>query len=284
MTIALAIKVGDGVVLASDSASTLIVRQPDGAIGVGNVYNNANKIFNLRKGLPLGVVIFGAGGIGEHSMGNLIKNLRTLLREAKEGDEYYLDGKKYTVGDVANKVKKYIYDERYKPFYETWEQKPNLGFFVTGYSSDSNFAEIYEIAITDGSCNAPKLLQDQASNGISFGGQPEALLRVMLGFGSVLPQVLKDDLKIPSEQIAPIMQIIQRKLQLNFVQGLMPIQDAINLAEFLVDLTIKFTRYGLGPPTVGGAIEIAAITRHEGFKWIKRKHYFSAELNPEEQK
>jgi hypothetical protein len=284
MTIALAIKVGDGVVLASDSASTLIVRQPNGTIGVGNVYNNANKIFNLCRGLPLGIVIFGAGGIGEHSMGNLVKNLRTLLKEAKEGDDYYLDSKKYTVEDVANKVKKYIYDEKYKPFYETWEQKPNLGLFLTGYSSDSNFPEIYEITITEGSCSVPKLLQDQTSSGISFGGQPEALVRVMSGFGLALPQVLKDDLKIPSEQIGPIMQIIQSKLQLNFVQGLMPIQDAIDLAEFLVDLAIKFTRYGLGPPTVGGPIEIAAITRYERFKWIKRKHYFSAELNPEEQK
>jgi hypothetical protein len=282
MTIALAIKVGDGVVLASDSASTLTIPQPGGTIRVGTVYNNANKIFNLYKGLPLGIVIFGAGGIGQDSMSNLIKGLRILCKEKRS--EYYLDSEKYTVEDVARKVRKYIYDDNYNPFYRSLEQKPNLGLFVTGYSNDSNFPEIYEIAITEGLCNEPKLVQDQASSGISFGGQPEALIRVMLGFGPSLPQVLKDDLKIPSEQIGPIMQIIQSKLQLNFVQGLMPIQDAIDLAEFLVDLAIKFTRYGLGPHTVGGPIEIAAITRYEGFKWIKRKHYYSAELNPEERK
>ena len=27
-------------------------------------------------------------------------------------------------------------------------------------------------------------------------------------------------------------------------------------------------------------IEIAAITKHEGFKWIMRKHYFDVRLNP----
>lgn len=284
MTIAIAIKVDDGIVLASDSASTLTVRQPDGTIGVGNIYNNANKIFNLYKGLPLGVVIFGAGGIGQHSMGNLIKTLRMMMKREGNDNDYYLDKNKYTVEDVANKVKKHIFDGHYSDFYKDWEHKPDLGIFVTGYSSGSDFPETYEITVAQGECSQPKMLHNQTFSGISFGGQPEAIYRIIFGFGSQLPQVLKDDLTIPLEQIGPVMQIIQSKLQHNLVQGLMPIQDAIDLAEFLVDLAIKFTRYGLGSPTVGGPIEIAAITRHEGFKWIKRKHYFSAELNPEEKK
>ena len=60
----------------------------------------------------------------------------------------------------------------------------------------------------------------------------------------------------------------------------MPIQDAIDLAEFLVDLTIKYVRFSAGAQTVGGPIEIAAITKHEKFKWIHRKHYYDADLNP----
>lgn len=60
----------------------------------------------------------------------------------------------------------------------------------------------------------------------------------------------------------------------------MPIQDAIDLVEFLVDLTIKYSQFSPGATTVGGPIEIAAITKHEGFKWVRRKHYFTSELNP----
>jgi hypothetical protein len=33
--------------------------------------------------------------------------------------------------------------------------------------------------------------------------------------------------------------------------------------------------------TVTGGIEIAAMTRHEGFKWIKRKHHYPRDLNVE---
>lgn len=46
MTIAVAIKVHDGLVLAADSASTLMGRDPaGGSSGILNVYNTANKIF-----------------------------------------------------------------------------------------------------------------------------------------------------------------------------------------------------------------------------------------------
>ncbi len=60
----------------------------------------------------------------------------------------------------------------------------------------------------------------------------------------------------------------------------MPIQDAIDLAEFLVSATIQFVRFTPGEPTVGGPIEIATITKHEGFKWVSRKHYYDTRFNP----
>jgi hypothetical protein len=61
----------------------------------------------------------------------------------------------------------------------------------------------------------------------------------------------------------------------------MPIQDAIDLARFLVETTIGLVKFSVNRPqkTVGGPIEIAAITKHEGFKWIQRKHFYRAELN-----
>jgi|GEM_PF-7135216 len=68
MTIAISIKVNDGVVLAADSATTLLALDPQhGAPVVVNVYNSADKVFNLRKGLPIGVITWGAGNIGAAS-------------------------------------------------------------------------------------------------------------------------------------------------------------------------------------------------------------------------
>ena len=53
----------------------------------------------------------------------------------------------------------------------------------------------------------------------------------------------------------------------------------IGRASLRVDCTIGFQRFMPGPDTVGGPVEVAAITKHEGFKWIARKHYFSRGLN-----
>ena len=43
MTIAISLKVNDGVVLASDSATTILGGDPTGRTGVINIYENANK-------------------------------------------------------------------------------------------------------------------------------------------------------------------------------------------------------------------------------------------------
>ncbi|HEX2414656.1 MAG TPA: hypothetical protein VHJ37_05515 [Thermoleophilaceae bacterium] len=64
VTIAVSVKVMDGVVLAADSASTIA-----SAGAVENVYNNANKVFNLRKGLPVGLITFSPRAPSRSSLG-----------------------------------------------------------------------------------------------------------------------------------------------------------------------------------------------------------------------
>lgn len=61
MTIAIALKVGDCVVLGADSASSLM----DGKGELLNVYFNAEKIVDLRKDLRIGLVTYGLGGIAD---------------------------------------------------------------------------------------------------------------------------------------------------------------------------------------------------------------------------
>ncbi len=42
---------------------------------------------------------------------------------------------------------------------------------------------------------------------------------------------------------------------------------------------IGFTRFRAGSPTVGVPIEIAAITKHDGFRWVRHKEYYDRQLN-----
>ena len=106
MTIAISIKINDGLVLASDSASTLLAATPDGQLQVFNVYNNADKVFNLQKGLPIGAITWGAGSIGQASTSTIMKDLRKIFTDGDEGKHpaWKLNKETYTVEAVANRV------------------------------------------------------------------------------------------------------------------------------------------------------------------------------------
>lgn len=95
-----------------------------------------------------------------------------------------------------------------------------------------------------------------------------------------LPRILQSNLGVTDEQIGPAMQIIGRGLSTAMSTPGMPIQDAIDLAEFLANVAVGYVRFSPGANTVGGPIELAAITKHEGFKWVRRKYYYDRALNP----
>jgi hypothetical protein len=61
--------------------------------------------------------------------------------------------------------------------------------------------------------------------------------------------------------------------------ALLPKDEMANLAESLVALTSLKRRVSKELETVGGPIDVAVISKGDGFIWIKRKHYFSRELN-----
>src|SRR5208337_4702535 len=104
MSIAILIGVHDGLVLASDSASTLMISAASNLAGIANVYDNANKIFNLYKGKPIGCITYGAGSIGNSSIGTLIKDLRAKLTAR----EFGFDPENYTMEKVANTVADFL--------------------------------------------------------------------------------------------------------------------------------------------------------------------------------
>ena len=62
--------------------------------------------------------------------------------------------------------------------------------------------------------------------------------------------------------------------------ALMPKQELVNLAEALVSITAVERKASSDMGTVGGPIDVALITKHEGFVWIKRKQHFDPNLNP----
>ena len=268
MTIAVSLKVNDGVVLAADSAMTLFNDKGQ----VINVYNNANKIVNLYEDLPIGLISWGSGSIGNASISTLAKDLRHRFKgKVAQFKTWKLNPKTYTLERVAHKTREFFFDELYSSAYSNLkkENRPRLGIIIAGYSAGEQYAEEWQIQIDKGECDRPNLLRKKEYTGINWRGETEIIYRILWGYGTKLSEAL-EKAEIAEDKIEPVIEQIGSMLALNLCPAPMPIKDAIDLAEFFVDVTIKCSRFSSGAPTVGGPIKLAVITKHEGFKWVKK--------------
>ena len=68
--------------------------------------------------------------------------------------------------------------------------------------------------------------------------------------------------------------------QMVAIIGGLPKEELAAMAESLVSLTSLRRKVSYDLETVGGPIDVAVISKGDGFIWMKRKHYFDPALNP----
>lgn len=304
MTVALYVKVFDGIVLATDSATTMKVDTPIGP--VFQVYNNADKVFHLHRQLPVAGMTWGMGVVGPGSISTLSKSFRLQLMGRDPGyGEDPLDLDDFTMKDVAERAARMFAKAAKDAKITRWPDPPDepLGYLVAGISSDCDQAEAWLLNF-QGDPLEPEpqqILTDDAYGYRAF-ASPEPVNRLFNGYDDNLYEALIQNTtnsKVAAAAAAdpnkPLDPADARReaeveidawlmpLRMDPVQSGMPLPDAVDLARFMVETTEGYARYRIGPDTVGGQVEVASISPHEGFKWISRKHYYSPALNPGDQ-
>jgi len=278
MTIVVTAKVTDGIVLAADSAATFFIPTAGGAIA--KVYNHANKIFNLRKVWPIGAMVYGAGSIGASSVETLSKDLRKKFSD-QNNHEYYLDENSYTIEEVASKARKFIYEENYLKAFIQPPANFSMGYRICGYSANASLSEVWEFIIVGADCQPPYSVQSTDEFGLRWAGENEALDRLHFGATTGMKAWLVASGIVQQNAVDRVFSDFINHFGSGLVIPAMPIQDAIEVARFAVETAAKYAKYGLRHETIGGPVDVAAITKHEGFKWVTRKHYYAADLNRE---
>lgn len=262
MTVAIVIKINNGLVLATDSASA-IGESDDIQTKIHYTYYNADKLFNLKKGYPIGCLTWGDGSINGVSISTLTKDFRKTLEDLNE----------FNIKNVTDNFISFLED-----FIKEKYDSINVGFLIAGYSDDNLYLpEMYLIEIKKQRI-VMKELPCENNFSIYWFGDIDFLSRFILGFDPDMEVLLKDN-GFDADLVDEILEISKNNLSIPLGVSEMPIQDAIDLADFLVDISKKTSRFIPGPQTIGGPTDIAVITKHEGFKWIKRKHYYTQELN-----
>ena len=180
----------------------------------------------------------------------------------------------YTLRDVAIRLRSFLFEEKVKAYSgSVWTRVR-----ICGYSAGRPLAEVWEVLLLGPDSPAPTQVQGEQEFGIRWDGEYEALSRLIFGLGTNFDEAAAKS-GLSREQAADLRGKLAPELfELLFVEA-MPIQDAVDLARFLVEATISFVKFAVArPKTVGGPIGIAAITKHEGFRWFQRPRELAWEI------
>jgi len=270
MTIVVALKVGDGLVLGADSASTMFTPH-----GYHNSYFNTEKLMHV-DGLPIGALTFGLGSLKNRSVSSLANDLRQRI--TGNDPAWAIDPKNYTVADVVDRFRRFYYDELYVAEFGVAEDGDDdhgsvMGFFVGGFSSASDSSEVWRIILTRRGCTSDKVIDAAAAWDCVWEGAREPIQRILFGYSDQILQRLTEA-DVPREAAENLLNSMEP-----LINGAMPIQDAIDFVDYLIGVTCGYVRFAPGHMTVAKPIDLAAITKHNSFKWIARKHYYPAALN-----
>ena len=151
--------------------------------------------------------------------------------------------------------------------------KPSLGILIAGYSANQGLPEAWLIRINEGECPPPALVQPQAQVRCFWDGQPEAIHRVLFGYGTGLRDTLQN-LGVGPLLLDGVMNHITNAL---LVSPDHP-ADADSGCDRPGRVLCLFDDhvFSLQPwcSSVGGPIGLRRSQSTEGYKWIKRKHYY----------
>lgn len=266
MTICVSVRIPEGLVLAADSAVSLegtITTDKGQQTGILQTFNFANKITRI-KDYPIGVMNWGLASISDRS-------IQSLLMEWEYDFLPMKDNEKFTVRGVANKIKEFI-TERYDKAYPPSENQPRLGFFIGGYSHGQFFSDQYQCRLPnqrDWNEVRPNKPDGSPSFGANWFGQIDAISRLVHGFDS---KGIEELVKRGADKDIVQKWIDDHVPELQLVFDGMPLQDAIDFANYAVQLTIGRFRFAVGAPLCGGDVDIAVITP-SAFQWAQRKQW-----------
>jgi hypothetical protein len=276
MTVCVCVKVNECMVFAADSASSLDWGVDADGVPIQQVYRHGNKVFQLHRQFPVMAMTSGLGNFGQASIAMLAKQFR---HEIGSNGSTPLPPT-YTIKDVVDLAQDFFLVQKYTASLGDADPPPAVYFelWIGGYSSAEETPELWRIRVFNGQIEQPVQIAQPSDFGVYHGGQIDPIQRLINGFGWKLEQVLLAHGVTPQTH-AGLYQDIAPTLFLPLVTPPMPIQDAIDLAEFLADMTRKVFRFRAVPELVSGDIDIATVTKFENFRWIKRKHYYPEHLN-----
>ncbi len=246
------------------------------------IHYNVEKIFSLDP-LKMGVMVSGMASIGDRTIKSLINEFKAsmVISSLTLGD--------YTLNDVAASLLNFLC-----PFYA--EMYPSgegsdIELMLCGYEKNRFTPGVLRVHVRKKIINDPDY-----EFCIFFGGITREIQRLLFGVDSVnkfrlmkrsqqlletyrnyLGQFLNQNninIELPKPEnyggeLSLFHNLALDSLQMNCATY--PEQDAIECAEFLVNVMINSQRFSNQVPSTGGAVQLAIIRKQSGFRYLNQE-------------
>ena len=267
MSLGVAFKGPEGIVLAVDSRVTLFTKIRDSAgneVNLPATYDNAQKLLRVNGQGFVGAVTFGAGAIGTSQPRTAHSYLPEFEAEIAKED-------RLSVEDFAEKLGAFFMHQ-----WTSAEMPPpspggDMIFFVGGYDENSPYGRVFEVKVP----SHPKPIEKIPAPhfGAIWGGQFASVDRLINGLDPELPNAVYEFLKTPPSQRnnQALADHLRSRMASKIPWQFLPLQDCVDIAIFLVRVAMTLQRWTIEVRGVGGAIDVATITRSDGFSLIQQK-------------
>jgi hypothetical protein len=227
-------------------------------------FDNATKLLALQGHPNLGVVTYGQGSIGQASprtAHGYIPEFEAHLAQENGGSDRPLD-----VEQAARQLGAF--------FKEQWDDAgmPSdldpMVFQVAGFDDGAAYGRVFEVSVPNALEPVEQIPEDF---GVKWGGQTYLLERLMTGIAPMAFLIAQDQLGLDDNQLEALAERWRGELQLPIPYQFLPLQDCVDMATFLVDMTATVMTWTAGVQGVGGDVDVATITRTDGFQSIQQK-------------
>lgn len=256
MTIAINIAVPEGLVFAADSRQTYTNARNDVRVSS----DNAQKLFQLSP--RAAAVTYGWAFLCNRNIHSHVNDFKTTVSPDLKTE------------DLAKALAKYL-GEQYKAHIEKEYDAPvddknyALALLVGGYDPGEKEGKVYEIYVPGD--EAHLVQTTDARVGAAWRGHTLVIGRLLKGYDPRLREM-----EGFSEPMTKALDASPLDYLIDYWS--MTLQDAIDLATFLVHTTIQMQRFSDGirsapgmSANCGGTIDVAVVEPENGFLWMRHK-------------
>jgi len=240
----------DGIVLAADSRTTL----SDGHRHRIST-DAANKVFDLNS--RFGVATYGLASIGPRTINGLMDEFI-----ATADGESCLDVEQFAHTHGSFFHERFIGEFGQADGSEGWP----LGFVVAGHEA-TGIGHVWDVGVPGPTVTQAKT--NTANYGVLWRGQVDVIVRLIMGV---------DWRTLEAADVAFDQQVRESLARLEYILlNPVTLQDAVDMASFLVRTTIDMQRFSDGTalvqgliPGCGGRTQMLAVKR-SGVEWVSRR-------------